>query len=147
MQYKHVNQKYHPSLWILTPTHPQLRTKSKKSFFTSWFYWICSITTDRLKNELVIPCEVKYGATGTRVAQLSKTFITKRYLIRQKHLSCKKYVTNSVDTVSNVMKILVPTMNLAGGIPKRSRKYLKQSQVCQKEVRDTWMPLEHMFWR
>ena len=39
---------------------------------------------DRLKNEFVIPCEVKDGATGTRVAQLPKTLVAERYLIMRK---------------------------------------------------------------
>ena len=39
---------------------------------------------DRLKNEFVIPCEVKDGATGTRVAQLPKALVAERYLIMRK---------------------------------------------------------------
>ena len=39
---------------------------------------------DRFKNEFVIPCEVKDGATGTRVAQLPKALVAERYLIMRK---------------------------------------------------------------
>ena len=42
------------------------------------------LVTDRLKNEFVIPCEVKDRATGTRVAQLPKTLVTERNLVMPK---------------------------------------------------------------
>ena len=48
------------------------------------------LVTDRLKNEFVIPREVKDRATGTRVAQLPKTLVTERNLVMPKNTSQSK---------------------------------------------------------
>ena len=84
------------------------------------------LVTDRLKNEFVIPCEVKDRATGTRVAQLPKTLVTERNLIVQ-----KRSVRTKTKRDINQM-FCEPTMNLAGGIPNRSLKYLGKSSICKK---------------
>ena len=77
------------------------------------------MVTDCLKNEFVVPCEVKDRATGTRVAQLPKTLVTERNLVMPK--------TPVNQTKRDVRQMYcVPTMNLAGGIPKRSLKYLRK---------------------
>ena len=117
--------------------------------WTNWIYCMYAaalLHTDRLKNELVICCEVKDWATGTRVAQLPKTLVTERYLVRQK-IYCKKMISRHFKR--DIRQILyLPTMNLAGGIPKRSRKYLIKSWVSDNNKNmDTWMPQERKFWR
>ena len=56
-----------------------IRASGNDDIYSSNF---CS--TDRLKKEFIIICEVEVFPTGTRVAQLPKTFVAERCLNMQK---------------------------------------------------------------
>ena len=76
---------------------------------------------DRFKNEFVIPCEVKDGATGTRVAQLPKALVAERYLIMRK---------TSVLTFLEMSNSVGTNHEFSRRNPKEVSK-VPESQVCR----------------
>ena len=74
-------------------------------------------STDRLKKEFVIICEVEVFPTGTRVAQFTKTFVAERCLNMQEAF------VKSIDTTEGVkQKFYLPRIH-----PKKCQSGLESA--------------------